>query len=122
MQPRSPKPFRDGWGTDSYRSASQGAQRVDYGGSFCIHHFAFPIVSARLDAASDPNTSHARRCGYTMRFMSSRVKLNEVFCGAFHQIYLTRGKDHAGNHYADQTKSYPHLARYREDNGPKGGH
>jgi hypothetical protein len=50
------------------------------------------------------------------------VKLNEEFCGAYHQIYLARGRDHAGNRYADATKSYPHLARFRETNGPKGGH
>ena len=80
-----------------------------------LHH-------AKLMHASDPNTSNMRRCGYTMRFMSTRVKLNEEFCGAFHQIYLARGRDHAGNRYADPTKSYPQLARYRETNGPKGGH
>jgi hypothetical protein len=80
-----------------------------------LHH-------AKLMHASEPNTSSIRRCGYTMRYMSTRVKLNEEFCGAFHQIYLARGRDHAGNNYADPTKSYPQLARYRETSGPKGGH
>ena len=80
-----------------------------------LHH-------AKLMHASDPNTSTMRRCGYTMRYMSSAVKLNEEYCGAFHQIYLARGRDRAGNRYADPTKSYPHLARYRETKGPKGGH
>jgi hypothetical protein len=72
--------------------------------------------------ASDANTSDLRRCGYTMRYMSTSVKLNEEYCGAFHQIYLARGRDLAGNRYADPTKSYPELARYREQSGPKGGH
>ena len=80
-----------------------------------LHH-------AKLMHASDPNTSDGRRCGYTMRFMSTAVKLNEEFCGAFHQIYLARGRDRAGNRYADPTRSYPQLARYREISGPKGGH
>jgi hypothetical protein len=80
-----------------------------------LHH-------ARLMHASDPNTSKVRRCGYTMRYMSTRVKLNEQYTGAFHQIYLARGRDHAGNTYADPTRSYPHLARYRETSGPRGGH
>jgi len=72
--------------------------------------------------ASDPNKSTMRRCGYTMRYMSTAVKLNEEYCGAFHQIYLARGRDRAGNRYADPSKAYPHLARYRETSGPKGGH
>jgi hypothetical protein len=80
-----------------------------------LHH-------AKLMHASDPNTSSMRRCGYTMRYMSTAAKLNEAFCGAFHQIYLARGRDRAGNRYADPTKSYPQLARYREESGPKGGH
>jgi ectoine hydroxylase-related dioxygenase (phytanoyl-CoA dioxygenase family) len=80
-----------------------------------LHH-------AKLMHASDPNTSDVRRCGYTMRYMSTAVKLNEDFCGAYHQIYLARGRDRAGNRYADPTQAYSHLARYRETSGPKGGH
>jgi chlorinating enzyme len=80
-----------------------------------LHH-------AKLMHASDPNTSDMRRCGYTMRFMSTRVKLNAEYCGEWHQIYLARGRDRAGNRYADPAKSYPHLARYRETKGPRGGH
>jgi hypothetical protein len=80
-----------------------------------LHH-------SKMMHASDPNTSSIRRCGYTMRYMPTSVKLNEDFCGAFHQIYLARGKDIAGNRYADPSKSYPQLARYREESGPKGGH
>ena len=84
-------------------------------GQCSLHH-------AKLMHASDPNTSAMRRCGYTMRYMPTTVKLNEEFCGAFHQLYLARGRDRAGNRYADPAKSYPHLARFREESGPKGGH
>ena len=84
-------------------------------GECSLHH-------AKLMHASEPNTSAIRRCGYTMRYMSTRVKLSVDYCGQFHQIYLARGRDQAGNPYADPSKSYPHLARYRETNGPKGGH
>ena len=69
---------------------------------------------------SDANTSDLRRCGYTMRYMSSAVKLNDEQSGKWHQIYLARGKDRAGNRYADPGKSYDHLARYREETGRRG--
>src|SRR4051794_8895747 len=64
-----------------------------------LHH-------AKLMHASDANTSDIRRCGYTMRYMSTRVKMNEEYTRPFHQIYLARGRDHAGNQYADPTQSY----------------
>ena len=80
-----------------------------------LHH-------ARLMHSSEPNTSSIRRCGYTMRYMSTAVKLDEDFCGPWHNIYLARGRDRAGNKYADPGKSYPQLARYRETSGPRGGH
>jgi len=53
-------------------------------------------------------------------YIPTKVRLSEPAC-AYHQIYLARGRDHAGNHYADPTRSYPHLARYREQHG-KAGH
>jgi hypothetical protein len=78
------------------------------------------LHDSRLMHGSDPNTSTLRRCGYTMRYMPTSVKLNQDHCGQWHQIYLARGKDLAGNKYADPTQSYPHLARYREKSGRKG--
>jgi hypothetical protein len=62
---------------------------------------------------SGANTSAMRRCGYTMRYISTRVRLGER-AKQYHQIYLARGRDHANNPYADPTKSYPEKARYRE--------
>lgn len=76
---------------------------------------------ARLIHGSPPNTSNMRRCGYTMRYMPTTVKFDAERCHEFHQIYLARGRDRAGNEYADHTKAYPEKARYREVN-KKTGH
>ena len=79
------------------------------------------IHDGKLIHGSPPNTSTIRRCGYTMRYMPSYVKLNPE--KTHHQVYLARGKDRSGgaNKYADPTRSYEHLARYRELHG-KNGH
>ena len=45
---------------------------------------------------SDANLSNVRRCGYTMRFISTRVKFDQEKHGQYHHIYLARGRDHAG--------------------------
>jgi hypothetical protein len=78
------------------------------------------LHDGRLAHGSDANTSSLRRCGYTMRYMSTRVKFHHDHCGAWHQIYLARGRDHSGNVYADPTKSYGEMAKYRESSGRKG--
>jgi len=80
------------------------------------------LHDGKLQHGSPPNTSDKRRCGYTMRYMPSSVRfatgtVNHI--GALHQIYLARGVDRAGNHYADPTKAYPELARFREQSGKK---
>ncbi len=78
------------------------------------------LHDGRLIHGSPPNTSSQRRCGYTMRFISTRSRFNrEDF--PWHQLYLARGKDHAGNLYGDHTKAYPDLARFRAKHG-KNGH
>ncbi|MCS6846522.1 MAG: phytanoyl-CoA dioxygenase family protein [Anaerolineae bacterium] len=80
------------------------------------------LHDGRLQHGSPANTSNLRRCGYTMRYMPSYVK-HTPRCDAngrpLHQIYLARGRDLAGNHYADPTRSYPELARFREQSGKK---
>jgi len=68
---------------------------------------------------SPANTSNLRRCGYTMRYMPTSVKLDPALNAGSHQIYLARGRDLAGNDYADPSKEYPELARYREKSGKK---
>jgi Phytanoyl-CoA dioxygenase (PhyH) len=77
------------------------------------------LHDGRLMHGSDPNNSSIRRCGYTMRYVSTRVKLSDAERSR-HLIYLARGKDRAGNQYADPTKSYEDLARYREKSGGAG--
>lgn len=79
------------------------------------------LHDGKLMHGSPANTSDIRRCGYTMRYVSTRVKFSDETHGKFHHFYLARGKDHAGNTYGDPTKSYEHLARYRETHR-KGGH
>lgn len=70
---------------------------------------------------SAPNTSNIRRCGYTMRYMPTRVRENHEMVGTYHNIYLARGRDLGGNIYGDPTKAYPDLARFRAKHG-KNGH
>ncbi|QYM79990.1 phytanoyl-CoA dioxygenase family protein [Horticoccus luteus] len=78
------------------------------------------LHDGRLIHGSPPNTSSLRRCGYTMRYISTRSRLNvEDF--PWHQIYLARGQDRAGNAYADPTKAYHEKARFRAAHG-KNGH
>ncbi len=51
-----------------------------------------------------------------MRYMPTTVKLSEESYSA-HNIYLARGRDRAGNRYADPSKTYEELARFRRRNG-----
>jgi chlorinating enzyme len=68
-------------------------------GEFHLHH-------ARIIHGSNANTSGMRRCGYTMRYMSTRVKFFEDARRMKHQIYLARGRNHAGNRYGDPTRRW----------------
>ncbi|MCL5997571.1 MAG: phytanoyl-CoA dioxygenase family protein [Chloroflexi bacterium] len=77
------------------------------------------LHDGKLIHGSPANTSHLRRCGYTMRYMPASAKFNSDQLGALHQVYLARGRDRAGNQYADPSKAYPELARYRELSGKK---
>ena len=70
------------------------------------------LHDGRLMHGSPHNTSRIRRCGYTMRYMPTTVKLNEASL-AWHNIYLARGRDHAGNQYADPMRRYDGLANAR---------
>lgn len=78
------------------------------------------LHDGRIMHGSDANLSNIRRCGYTMRFISTHVKFNSEKHGEYHQIYLARGVDHAGNTYADSSRAYPEKARYRVSHGKQG--
>ena len=71
------------------------------------------LHDARIQHGSEPNTSEIRRCGWTLRFCSTRVKFNDAAFDGAHQVYLARGRDHGGNTYADPTRSYPEVMARR---------
>jgi hypothetical protein len=103
---------------DEIKPAQRHAERavaVELEAGQCSLH------DGRIIHGSAPNTSDIRRCGYTMRYMSSKVKLNQEMVGNYHNIYLARGRDLGGNTYGDPTKAYPDIARFRAKHG-KNGH
>ena len=71
------------------------------------------LHDGRLQHASHANTSPLRRCGYTMRYISTRTRIAQEKIGHFQKIFLARGRDYAGNEYGDPTVSYLELARTR---------
>ena len=71
------------------------------------------LHDARIMHSSAPNLSTMRRCGFTMRYISTRTRFNHETWGQAHAIYLARGKDHAGNQYADPTRAYPEIMENR---------
>ena len=78
------------------------------------------LHDGRIMHGSDANLSNVRRCGYTMRFISTRVKFDQEKHGQYHHIYLARGRDHAGNVYADHSLAYPDKVHYRISHGKQG--
>ena len=71
------------------------------------------LHDGKLQHFSEANTSPLRRCGYTMRYISTRTRINEEKIGSFQKIFLARGQDHAGNPYGDPTQTYLEMARTR---------
>ena len=78
------------------------------------------LHDGRLIHGSEPNLSTKRRCGYTMRYMPATVRLNQEKVGEWHQIYLARGRDRAGNRYADPTRSDVEFMKNRQRVGKTG--
>ncbi len=103
---------------DEIKSAQRDVSKavpVELGPNQCSLH------DGRIIHGSEANTSALRRCGYTMRYVSTRVKHDYAKVGEWHHMYLARGRDHAGNTYGDPTKAYHEKARFRARHG-KGGH
>lgn len=75
-----------------------------------LHH-------AKLIHGSNPNHSDMRRCGYTMRYIPTTTRFRPEFRKAVpgFQIYLARGRDHAGNEYGDPTKINEAWLKARPD-------
>lgn len=76
------------------------------------------LHDGRLIHGSPPNTSSLRRCGYTMRYVSSHTKLNQEDF-PWHQLYHASGQAGSVNQFADPTKAYHDLARYRSKHGKR---
>ena len=64
-----------------------------------VHH-------SKMVHGSNANTSQKRRCGYTMRYMPTSVKVKTLPERSTHAIYLARGKDLGGNEYGDPTRPF----------------
>src|ERR1019366_1468793 len=71
------------------------------------------LHDARIQHGSEPNTSDLRRCGWTLRFCSTRARFNDEAFGGAHQVYLARGRDLGGNVYAEPTRAYPEVLARR---------
>ncbi len=75
------------------------------------------LHNSRIIHGSEPNSSNFRRCGWTLRFCSTKVRFDyEMFKGA-HVVYLAQGNDHGGNTYADPTRTYPEVIKARGKSG-----
>lgn len=62
------------------------------------------LHDSRIIHGATPNKSPYRRCGYTMRYFSTNIKVlkNTDARGQDFKVWLARGKDLAGNKYANQ--------------------
>lgn len=61
------------------------------------------LHDSRIIHGATPNTSPYRRCGYTMRYFSTNIKVlkDTDHTGSPFKIWLARGKDLAGNKYVN---------------------
>jgi hypothetical protein len=88
------------------RSQMDETKAVDIGlqpNEASIHH-------GKIIHGSNPNTGTLRRAVLTVRYFPTTVKFTPEnhphFAAAKFNIYLARGRDRAGNHYADPTRSH----------------
>lgn len=72
------------------------------------------LHDGKLMHGSNKNASTRRRCGYTMRYISTRSLLHER-TRHVHKIYLARGRDHAGNEYGDPRICYTGVLEERNN-------
>jgi ectoine hydroxylase-related dioxygenase (phytanoyl-CoA dioxygenase family) len=68
---------------------------------FELQRGEFSIHDGRIVHGAKPNTSSVRRTGYTMRYFPSSVKMLDVPQNQGWKIWLARGRDLAGNSYAN---------------------
>ena len=79
------------------------------------------LHDGRLMHGSAANTSAKRRCGYTMRYISSASVLSES-AREVHHIYLARGRDlgDQARNYGDPTVAYHDFMKMRRQRGRLG--
>jgi ectoine hydroxylase-related dioxygenase (phytanoyl-CoA dioxygenase family) len=68
---------------------------------FELERGQFSMHDGRIVHGAAANTSPVRRTGYTMRYFPSSVKMQDVPQNEGWKIWLARGKDLAGNQYAN---------------------
>jgi phytanoyl-CoA dioxygenase PhyH len=74
------------------------------------------LHDGKLIHGSAANTGTMRRCGYTMRYIPTTVKVqSHMLDERGHQVYLARGRDRAGNQYGDSSKpNHAWLERHKD--------
>ncbi|MHB1156426.1 MAG: phytanoyl-CoA dioxygenase family protein [Phycisphaerales bacterium] len=78
------------------------------------------LHDGRVIHGSAANTGAMRRCGYTMRYISTHTRLLETSGNDTFQIYLARGVDHAGNRYGDPAQPNHAWLEAHKDGFPAG--
>jgi hypothetical protein len=68
---------------------------------FELQRGEFSMHDGRIIHGAKPNTSAIRRTGYTMRYFPSSVKMQPIEANEGWRIWLARGRDLAGNDYAN---------------------
>jgi ectoine hydroxylase-related dioxygenase (phytanoyl-CoA dioxygenase family) len=68
---------------------------------FELQRGEFSLHDGRIVHGAKPNTSAVRRTGYTMRYFPSSVKMQPIEANEGWKIWLARGRDLAGNTYAN---------------------
>lgn len=59
------------------------------------------LHDSRIIHGAEANKSPNRRCGYTMRYFSTNIKMNSKLNNDNFHMWLARGKDLAGNHFVN---------------------
>jgi hypothetical protein len=68
---------------------------------FELRRGEFSLHDGRIVHGAKANTSPIRRTGYTMRYFPSSVKMQPIEANEGWKIWLARGRDLAGNSYAN---------------------
>jgi len=98
------------FGTEIIREDHDASRAVD----LVLDPNQASLHDGKLMHGSNKNSSSRRRCGYTMRYISTRSRLHPRFHD-IHKIFLGRGRDHAGNTYGDPTRVHGETLKARAE-------